>query len=290
MTEYGYALIHRKIINNSLYFAEVFSRNQAWIDMILIANYTNRKIDIRGNLISVSRGQIARSEANLAERWKWSRGKVRRFLKVLVDEGMIVQQKTPAITLISIVNYDAYQSNKSADRTSVKIADGTQTNNDKLNKTIIHSISLIDPEADEGEKSPSKNYLPVLDCWKEELINAGMPAKFIGNNSKKGAIMLASAIDEGEITLVETRKAIRNLLADTEKRGKYSLFGLANNFELWLSCPQSKNDKTIQFNQTKNLVYYHGTCENCGYSVTNFEEGAAICPRCKNQIELRKEK
>ncbi len=288
MGKHGYILIHRKIFENSLYFAEVFSKMQAWIDLLLIANHSSRKIDIRGNLISVNRGQIARSEENLGKRWKWSRGKVRRYLKVLVAERMIVQQKTPAITLISIVNYDAYQSNKTTDRTPGNTADDTETNNDKLNKTLIHSTPLPNSETDKGEKNTPMNYLSVLNCWKEERNNAGLAAGIIGENSKKGALQLASAIDKNEITLPDVRKAIHSLLADTEKRKTYSLLGLANNIEIWLNH-SSPAKKTIQLNQTNNVVYYFGVCENCGYSMTGFKEGLAICQKCKTQIKLRKD-
>ncbi len=288
MSKNGYILIHRKIFENSLYFAEIFSKIQAWIDLLLIANHSSRKVDIRGNLVIVNRGQVARSENSLAERWRWSRGKVRRFLKILVAEGMIVQQKTPSITLISIVNYDAYQSNKTTDRTAINTADGTETNNDKLNKTIIRSTSLPNSETEEGEKSTSMNYLSILNCWKEARNNAGLAAGLIGENSKKGALKLASAIDKSEITLADVRRAIHSLLNDTEKRKTYSLLGLANNIEIWLNC-SSPQKKTVQLNQTTNVVYCFGVCENCGYSMVGFKEELVVCQKCKNKVKLRKE-
>ena len=262
----GYVLLHRKIFDNFLYFAEVFSKIMAWIDLILIANHSSRKIDIRGNLITVNRGQIARSEENLAKRWKWSRGKVRRFLKLLVDEGMIVQHKTPAITLISIVSYDTYQSNRTTNKTSVDTTDGTETSNDKVIEQLIHNVS----DAKEDEKYSSSNYQLIVTCWREERIHVGLSTELIGENSKIGAQKLASAIDKGETTLGNVRKAIQNLLTDTEKREKYSLNGLANNFELWLNRSHTQKIKTIQLNQTKDIVYYFGVCRQCGYSMTGF--------------------
>ena len=126
----GWVKIHRKITDDPMYFSETFTRMQAWIDMILLANYSEGFFYIRGNKVTVNRGQIGYSQESLAKRWKWSRGKVRRFLKQLENDGKIVQQKSSVITLISIVNYDAYQSDGTTDSTT----DGRQTDINKKNK------------------------------------------------------------------------------------------------------------------------------------------------------------
>ncbi len=126
----GWIKLHRKITDDPMYFSETFTRMQAWIDMILLANYSEGFFYIRGNKVTVNRGQIGYSQESLAKRWKWSRGKVRRFLKQLENDGKIVQQKSSVITLISIVNYDAYQSDGTTDSTT----DGRQTDINKKNK------------------------------------------------------------------------------------------------------------------------------------------------------------
>ena len=77
--------------------------------MILLANHKRRSVFIRGIEVIVDRGQIARGEATLASRWRWSRGKVRRFLCDLQTRQQIVQQKSRIITLITILNYNRYQ-------------------------------------------------------------------------------------------------------------------------------------------------------------------------------------
>ena len=133
----GWIKLHRKITDDPMYFSETFTRMQAWIDMILLANYSEGFFYIRGNKVTVNRGQIGYSQESLAKRWKWSRGKVRRFLKQLENDGKIVQQKSSVITLISIVNYDAYQSDGTTDSTT----DGRQTDINKKNKKNKNNIS-----------------------------------------------------------------------------------------------------------------------------------------------------
>ena len=98
-------------MNDPMYFAEPFTRIQAWIDLILLAYFEDSYIYIRGNKITVKRGQVSKSKDYLAKRWKWSKGKVYRFLNDLESENKIVLQNSSLIGLISIINYDKYQRN-----------------------------------------------------------------------------------------------------------------------------------------------------------------------------------
>ena len=111
----GWIKIHRNITENPMYFSEPFTRMQAWIDLLLVANYRDSVIYVRGNKVDVKRGQIAKSQDFFATRWKWSRGKVIRFLDELQKCGQIVQQKSNVITLISVVNYEYYQQDGTTD-------------------------------------------------------------------------------------------------------------------------------------------------------------------------------
>ena len=117
-SESGWVIIHRKIEENFLYFLEPFTKAQAWIDLILNANHKDTSINIRGNIIKIKRGQLGWSEVTMAKRWKWSKNKVRRFLKLLETEQQTIQQKYRSITTITtILNYNNYQ-NDTADDTA----------------------------------------------------------------------------------------------------------------------------------------------------------------------------
>ncbi len=105
----GWIKLHRKIMDNPLYLSEPFTRMQAWIDLLLLANHKEGYFYVRGNKVVVGRGQIGTSSRTLASRWRWSRGKVERFLHDLEECGQIKPQKTNVITLISICNYEEYQ-------------------------------------------------------------------------------------------------------------------------------------------------------------------------------------
>jgi hypothetical protein len=105
----GWIKVHRKIQDNPLWTCEPFSRGQAWIDLIAMANHKRSFFYKRGHKIDVERGHLARSEKELSDRWQWSRTKVRKFLNDLEEEQQIKLQKNNLSTFISITNYDEYQ-------------------------------------------------------------------------------------------------------------------------------------------------------------------------------------
>lgn len=125
----GWIKLHRKIVDSCDWLHESFTRSQAWIDMILLANHAPGTIRTRGIIVKIERGQLGWSEEKLAKRWKWSRGKVRRFFSELSSETVarIVQQKTTANSVITIVNYDTYQSDDTEDDTQSSTPNGHQT-------------------------------------------------------------------------------------------------------------------------------------------------------------------
>ena len=100
----GWVRLHRQVEDNCLWFLEPFTKAQAWIDLFLNANHKDGIISIRGNIISIKRGQIGWSELTMCKRWKWSRGKVRRFIKLLKTIQQIEQHTTPVTTILTILN------------------------------------------------------------------------------------------------------------------------------------------------------------------------------------------
>ena len=121
----GYFAVHRKLLTSDMWLSEPFTRGQAWVDLIGLANHTDGFIRVRGTRVNIKRGQLAWSIISLSARWKWSRGKVRRFLRELESNSVqqIVQQKSNLTTLITIVNYNQYQSGGTTNST----ANGQQT-------------------------------------------------------------------------------------------------------------------------------------------------------------------
>jgi DNA replication protein DnaD len=109
MSKQGWVSVHRKLLDNPIWASEPFTRGQAWVDLLLLANHAEGMVIVRDNVIKVKRGQVGWSQRRLAQRWQWSRTKVRAFLKLLEKEQQIKQHKSNIFTLIYIVNYNKYQ-------------------------------------------------------------------------------------------------------------------------------------------------------------------------------------
>lgn len=84
----------------------------AWIDLLLLANHKPATIVKRGIRVKVQRGDVGLGIRTLADRWKWSTGKVTRFLKALQDSNQIVTANSNIGGCITIVNYDRYQTSE----------------------------------------------------------------------------------------------------------------------------------------------------------------------------------
>lgn len=138
--ENSWIRLHRKLMDDPLYFAEPFTKMQAWIDLLLLANFADRVTFIRGNRVTIKRGQVAYSREWFSGRWRWSRGKIDRFLDMLERENMIGRQKSAVITCISILNYDAYQDNGSTDRSVNRSAD--RSANRSANRSADRSAEI----------------------------------------------------------------------------------------------------------------------------------------------------
>lgn len=139
MSSQGWIKIHRAIQDWEYYLSEPFTHTSAWIDLILIANHKTGTIVKRGNSVEIKRGQIGWSEESLAKRWKWSRGKVRRYLTMLKTVQQIEQQKSSILSVITILNYDEYQGNDTTDSTTdgqqtVQQTDTNKNNNNEKNE------------------------------------------------------------------------------------------------------------------------------------------------------------
>jgi hypothetical protein len=185
MSGEGWILLYRKMATSDLWLAEPFTRGQAWIDLLILANHKDGLLRVRGISIPIKRGQIGWSEVALSKRWRWSRGKFRRFLNELKFghriERQTIQQNKFAIGFISILNYDSYQfngtTNGTTNSTTDSTTDGTETKNEERNiniYVIFEDFRLAFPGKKRGAKTELENFLKKNNAQK--IIPLLMPA------------------------------------------------------------------------------------------------------------------
>ena len=112
----GWIKLHRSITNHWLYTEKrVFSKFEAWNDILLTVNYTDAKTIIKGSLYEVKRGQSILSLESWSKRWNWDKSKVKRFLNTLQLDEMVVIKSDTVTTRLTVCNYESYQGERTAD-------------------------------------------------------------------------------------------------------------------------------------------------------------------------------
>ena len=105
----GWVKIHRDLLDNELWSDKPFTKGQAWVDLLLLANHKDKNVLIGSHTEMVERGSFITSELKLMERWGWGRKKVKLFLNFLESQKMIERNANNKRTVITIVNYGFYQ-------------------------------------------------------------------------------------------------------------------------------------------------------------------------------------
>lgn len=191
----GWVKLHRSITDNPYWLSEPFTRGQAWVDMLLIANASPGFIRKQGVRIDLSRGDIGWSELELSKRWEWSRGKVRRFFDELEKDGMIERKNSDKtdrrMFVVSILNYCKYQDKHAGDDTGDSTSDDTGDGQATVQEVRSKEVRSKDIG---GEKSPEKQKpkhfappkLEEIREYCQERQNSVSPERFFSFYESKG--------------------------------------------------------------------------------------------------------
>ena len=113
----GWIKLHRKIREcDAIWDDKPFSRGQAWIDLLLMANHEDKEVLFDGSIYEVKRGQRLTSIRKLSEQWGWSRTKTGKFLNELEKAEMLLVKSDTKKTVLTLVNYDFYQLNDETEK------------------------------------------------------------------------------------------------------------------------------------------------------------------------------
>lgn len=104
----GWIKLHRKIMDSKYYFVHEkrpATVCEAWIDLLLLANYESK------NWLGLpcNRGELLYSQEWYADRWKWTKSKVRRWFKSLEKDKSIIKTNFHKTVSVKILNYGTYQ-------------------------------------------------------------------------------------------------------------------------------------------------------------------------------------
>jgi len=106
----GWIAIHRSLTNHWLYPVDrPFTKLEAWIDLLMMVNWTKKTVCLGAETIECERGEIVTSQLKLMKRWGWSKSKLINYQNILQKDRMIVVKSDSKKTTIKILKYEDYQ-------------------------------------------------------------------------------------------------------------------------------------------------------------------------------------
>lgn len=144
-----YISLHRDIQDHWIYKEDrVFSRYEAWLDLVMMANHAPWKFVLWNELVEVQRWEFISSELKLMKKWGWGKTKIRCFLDILSKDEMIVKKTDSKKTSIFILNYDKYQDSQTtkkprSDRVQTDCRPRSDTNNNVNNSNNENNKETI---------------------------------------------------------------------------------------------------------------------------------------------------
>lgn len=139
--ERGYYRMARGWMDSAMFANEPLCERAAWAWLIEKAAYQPHQVRLGSTMIEVARGQLIGSLRYLAAAWRWQKDRVARFLGVLESANAVSLAKRgngqTAITVITLCNYDQYQTTRDSDATDLRQtrdSDATKRKKDKEGK------------------------------------------------------------------------------------------------------------------------------------------------------------
>ena len=142
----GWVSLHRKITKNWIWNDRPFTKGQAFVDMILICNHADKKVNIKNELILCKRGESLNSLQTWADRWGWDKSKVRRFFKLLVSDSMVELKPTRNTTHLRLIKYGDYNNKRNTDETQMKLKRNAGETQMTLNNKDNNQSTMINNE------------------------------------------------------------------------------------------------------------------------------------------------
>lgn len=106
----GYVRLHRTLLGHPAFRNDGEAMAFAW--MIMRASWKPSRVRYKGQGISLQRGQLAISVRDLAEALDRPKGWVERLLTRLKSETMVRTHCETGVNVITVCNYDEYQSDQ----------------------------------------------------------------------------------------------------------------------------------------------------------------------------------
>lgn len=168
MSNDGWIKLYRQILDSDIWISdEPFSKGQAWVDLLLLANHRDKEMIFDYKTVTVGRGQLITSVRKLSLRWGWGNQKTLKFLRLLEELKMVEKESDNRRTLLTIINYEVYQGSDNTDGTQI------DTLPEHCQNTARTQITHKQEDKELKNEKNEKNNKPIRDVYfpNDELLN-----------------------------------------------------------------------------------------------------------------------
>lgn len=169
MNNKGWVKLWRSIFDHWLSDRKPWCDGYAWCYLVSQANHVKGMVNFRNQYIEIERGQFLTSHLKLKEIFGWSRQRTIGYLMSLKTDSMIDIRKNNRFIVITILNYDTYQSNEDNNGTTEYTTDGTTDGTTDDHKQEVKKYKKYKKE-NIKEKSLFGEYVYLTDEEHQKLI------------------------------------------------------------------------------------------------------------------------
>jgi hypothetical protein len=240
MAKTGWVAIYRQIQDHWLWADKPFSKQAAWIDMLLLANHDDNKFLLGNEVVTVKCGSFIASVEKLKNRWGWSNTKVINFLKTLENDEMVTRKSDTKKTVITLINYGVYSNFEKTKTMPKRYENDTETmpkhtNNNDNNDNNVNNIKK--------ERKKAASYDAILSNVSDDGLRE-LYLEYI-----KMRKMIKSPMTDRALTMLI--KKVNNLEPNSIERQKQLLeTSIVNN---WKSVYPLKEEQKVETKRSYNL-------------------------------------
>ena len=177
----GFISLHRKILESPLVKMSVTkSYFEAFVLLLMKCNYKDKKVLIGAKAFKVKRGSFITSQKKMMLEFNWGISKLRNFLELYENEGMIKVESFSTHTYLTIIKYDSYQNFESetnhkqiTNESEVKTTNNSNNiNKDNKKERVQKFFKKVEDIFDEKfTKYPKTILAEFCDYWTESNPN-----------------------------------------------------------------------------------------------------------------------
>lgn len=187
----GYARFHRSLIGHPAFRND--AEAMAFAYMVLRAQWKPTRVRYKGKAIGLNRGQLAMSVRDLADAMDRDKGWVERLLKRLKSETMCETHSETGVLVITICNYEKYQSANDHRETPGKTPDETDARQTQDTEQVREEYKKEEEDASHlFERAPAPALpLPLSEAvadWNTAAAASGWPQVSKFNPARKAAL------------------------------------------------------------------------------------------------------